>query len=417
MKANLCSKQKDLGALFIFFSFVSLFSTLLFLYLSHGDLFSKIFFSDSLDTGMDFFHSIEYVRGRVPYEKYGTLYPPLANLFFYMIFLLVPYWQHDQWEDTFEAGISARGTYIDLRVWQPTLFLFIMFVLISTLLLFLLIQKILSYHKRKNLLTICFIMSYGILWAFERGNIIIIAFICCLFFVAYKDSENRILSEIALFMLAVSAGLKLYPAIFGLLLLYDRNYKKAVRTILYGIALFILPFLFFREKLSGLPILIRVVLNFGKASNTSVNAFTVDNILKIIGSNFDLYFDEKVMLYALLCIKFLVLFLVFASGFFVHKKWQKILVCCLIFSFIQAAKGYNVIFFIIALLYMLIEEKDISIQNIVPFIALVFTQLLLPIYDNDDFLISLVQGRFQICVYVLCLYLIYIASKNIKKKY
>ena len=59
--------------------------TLFFLYKTHGEIFSEIFFNDSLDTGMDFFHSIEYTRGRAPYDLFETLYPPLANLFFYII--------------------------------------------------------------------------------------------------------------------------------------------------------------------------------------------------------------------------------------------------------------------------------------------------------------------------------------------
>ena len=32
---------------------------------SHGDLVNQYFFYDTLDTGMDFFHSIEYVKGRM----------------------------------------------------------------------------------------------------------------------------------------------------------------------------------------------------------------------------------------------------------------------------------------------------------------------------------------------------------------
>ena len=52
------------------------------LYVTHGDFLSYFLYHDTLDAGMDFFHSIEYVRGRQPYAVFDTLYPPLANLFF-----------------------------------------------------------------------------------------------------------------------------------------------------------------------------------------------------------------------------------------------------------------------------------------------------------------------------------------------
>jgi len=40
------------------------------------------YYHDNIDdTGMDFYNSMIYVRGRTPYTKFDTLYPPLANLF------------------------------------------------------------------------------------------------------------------------------------------------------------------------------------------------------------------------------------------------------------------------------------------------------------------------------------------------
>lgn len=50
----------------------------------------KLFFADTRDTGMDFFRSIEYDRGRKPYEKFDTRYPPQASLLFDLLCLLVP---------------------------------------------------------------------------------------------------------------------------------------------------------------------------------------------------------------------------------------------------------------------------------------------------------------------------------------
>lgn len=57
---------------------------------SHGELIEHYFFYDTRDTGMDFFHSLEYVRGMAPYALFNTLYPPLANLLFYVLYMVIP---------------------------------------------------------------------------------------------------------------------------------------------------------------------------------------------------------------------------------------------------------------------------------------------------------------------------------------
>ena len=48
--------------------FIGFIITTICMQLSHGDIFAEIFFYDTLDTGMDFFHSIE----DEPHTRYGT---------------------------------------------------------------------------------------------------------------------------------------------------------------------------------------------------------------------------------------------------------------------------------------------------------------------------------------------------------
>lgn len=416
MKRILKEKKIDMGKCFVVATFLSLLCTVAILFISHGELFSKIFFHDNLDTGMDFFHSIEYVRGRIPYEKYSTLYPPFANLCFYILFLLTPYWQHNQWTETFEEGIAARGSNIDLRIWQPTLLMFILFVLISSLCLFILIQKIIGNMEFANLIILSFMFSYGVLWAFERGNIIIISLICCLFFLKYKDSNNKVVSELALIMLAASAGLKLYPAIFGMILIYEKQYKKAFRTCIYGILFFVLPFFAFREGIGGFPILLDNVISFGENGIASV-----DGLVKIIFQNIErclgISIDSKIILNLGAVFRFFSIILVLISGFFLKKNWQRNLACCLAFMLLQIPGGYVTIFYIIPFLFMIIEEEDISRKNIVPFLGLICTQLLLPIWDAENSVFSIVNSRFRICTYILLIYILIICCLEIKYLY
>ena len=60
-----------------------------------------------------------------------------------------------------------------------------------------------------------------------------------------KDSESRFLRELALIIIAVCAGFKIYPAVFGLYYLLEKRFKEAIRLTIYGIVLFFSPFALF----------------------------------------------------------------------------------------------------------------------------------------------------------------------------
>ena len=45
--------------------------------------------------------------------------------------------------------------------------------------------------------------------------------------------------------LAFAAGIKIYPAVFGVILIKERKWADAVRLVIYGVVLFFVPFFFF----------------------------------------------------------------------------------------------------------------------------------------------------------------------------
>ena len=64
-------------------------------------------------------------------------------------------------------------------------------------------------------------------------------------FLLMRDSEKKVNREIALICLACAAGLKIYPALFGVLYIKEKRFKEAVRAIIYGVLIFFLPYIFF----------------------------------------------------------------------------------------------------------------------------------------------------------------------------
>ncbi|MBR5420639.1 MAG: DUF2029 domain-containing protein [Lachnospiraceae bacterium] len=57
-----------------------------------------------------------------------------------------------------------------------------------------------------------------------------------------KDAKEAWKREAALLLIAVCAGMKIYPAVFGLLYLREKRFKEAARLTVYGIVLFFCPF-------------------------------------------------------------------------------------------------------------------------------------------------------------------------------
>lgn len=213
---------------------------------SQGRVLDATLFTDEQDTGMDFYNSVTYVRGRVPYTQFDTVYPPLANALYLAVMHAVPNEISDTWGESYLDAIAHRMTASDLRLHQDTAFAFLVSLSLLAVLFFQLCYHSIGGGKvTRFLFSTAMLLSMGVLQAIERGNIILLAVCLVMFFLRFKDSRSRVLSELALVALAAAAGLKLYPAVFGLLLVLDRQYRRALRTLLYGLVLFFGPFFLF----------------------------------------------------------------------------------------------------------------------------------------------------------------------------
>ena len=287
--------------------------------------------------------------------------------------------------------------------------------MISSLVFIYLSQKILKNVSHCNLVTLCILFNYSLLYAFERGNIIIIAMLLSMIFIQYKDSDNKYLQEIALISLGLSAGLKIYPAVLGLLLIYEKQYLKALRTIIYGVCSFILPVFAFHEGISGLRKFIEILMSFSSTSDFSTSGYSFDRFTNTIVAIFNptLDFDTAFLVEILPKLNCLFTFIVLLLGFFMKKKWQQILSCCLSIIIIQPQGVYSLVYLIIPLLFFIKEEKEIKKESILPFCALLFPQLMLPQINLHNELLSFTNIRIQLCIWILFVYLITVACKNV----
>ena len=195
---------------------------------------SNLFFHDAKDYFMDFFNPLFFSANKNPYQyvEYGASYPPLCYALYKLVLLFLP-------SKDFDSGFALRSN-------QTMLMFFLLVTLILSALSAIMIHDRFE-TKKKYLLSLCMILSFPMLYALERGNILLLSFVLLLFFILYKDSENKVVRELAIIALAISAAVKLYPAVFGVLLFFDekRDFKRIIRCIVYGVLFFAIPFFFF----------------------------------------------------------------------------------------------------------------------------------------------------------------------------
>lgn len=382
-----------------------------------GDPWLKFFFRPSdvnyfsySDTGMDFFNSVHYLQQNNPYGQYNTIYPPLANLIFKGIYHLVPERQKSRWTvGGFGSNIFMRRSDKDYRAWMPTELLFLFFICGVSLLTYIVIVNYDGF-RLKGLFALTFIFSYAYVFAVERGNIIILSMMAALFFAAFYDSPKRWVREIALLSLAISANLKLYPALIGILLLYDRRWKEAVRAVIYGILLFVLPCLVFENGLKNIPICLNQIRGFAGAVVANNNGTSFDKIFVSIINVIERCTNTELSkeLYYRMAQKsnYTVLLLCVISGVILPKKWQKVLGCTLGMILFSNQNIYGTVFLILPAIVFFHEEQAFTRSNIVPFIGFATCIACLPIFNSVGDGFSFISFRLQIGLLILLVYVV-----------
>ena len=206
--------------------------------ITHGSCLDGIVCANGNDKFMDFFNHIQYVRINGHYNVYQAsvhaCFPPLIYFMYYIFGLILP-------EDAIVIQSASQ-------VSSYALLLYLWYCVIVGILLcysiMRLAKKIKTNHTIGTILAVVTsnIYIFGIL---ERGNSAVIVMILIIWFYIYKDDKSIVKREIALILVALAAGIKIYPAVIGLIYLVEKRYHEAFRLIIYGVIIFFLPFLFF----------------------------------------------------------------------------------------------------------------------------------------------------------------------------
>ena len=250
-KNNLTKKSRvptpaSMIKFFMIFFIASLFVSAVLAAASGGESWKYMLFHSGkyTDMYMDFFNSIRDGGSPDVYSARNNIYPPLCVLIFRILSKLID-------PDLVSTFFSKRKL---LQSDQISMVIYMLFALICIMSLMRLIESyanIKSQGKLKTqaaIISFAMIISYPVMFCLERGNILILSVIFAMFFIFFKDSKYPIIKELSYIALALSAGIKLYPAIFGLSLIIEKKYKEAGRLILYGIIAVVFPIVFFLDE-------------------------------------------------------------------------------------------------------------------------------------------------------------------------
>lgn len=218
--------------------------TLSLFFISHGSQQATIIFKSGEDSFMDFFNVLKYISTRDPYhyDLYQPLcekqYPPLSYLLLYPFTKLYNYI-----DNSAASAISNPNAMISFVI------LFAILFTIYGILLF----KMKNGSNLVRFFTGLALITSGIsLFSLERGNLIYLSAICVAFYLIGYSHKKSWVREFSYVSLAIAFALKCYPALFGILLLYEKRYNDAIKVAVYGLALFFLPFLFFNGGFENL---------------------------------------------------------------------------------------------------------------------------------------------------------------------
>lgn len=388
-----------------YFSIFAVSSILFFimLILTDGQSFHHTLFRNSVGTDffMDFFNSIRDASTKDVYKE-GIIYPPLANIFFYVLSLMI--------DPELAATKFSRRTMLQRD--YVCLFIYFVFVVLCLLLFSKLIKQYFNKHgleKFSSAFSVMLIFSYPMIYCVQRGNIALLSFAFSMFFVLYRNDDNKILKELSLILLAIAAGIKLYPAAFGLLLFVDKKYKEALRLIVYGLVCIIAPFFFY----DGFESINDLFSNINEFSDYSLNKlspeFVCIDVLAMYAATL-LKVGYSGAYTFLATVTYLSAFAIFIIS---DKEWQKIwAVVYMIMNYPSTARTYILIFAIIPFI-VFICSKSFRKRDVPYYVAFLLMFIVIPplyISKIGDFL-DLIEN---VSIFDQLIYYIndYLASPN-----
>ena len=395
----------DIIKLFVGFSLIGLVYAFLTAYMSGGDTIRNALFWNGgfSDHFMDFYNTMRDSRDLSWLYQRNIIYPPLSILMMYFFTQLIPAESMPElFTDRYDMQLDPYASTV-----------FFLFACLSMLLIALCVERYLANREiglERLFVALFCIVSFPVIYCVERGNTSILAAGCCAFFVFFRNSESKAVREFSYIMLAIGAGLKMFPALFGILLIYDKKYFAAFRTVVYGVLLLVVPYILINLMAPAEGGLYEYFASSEEewfhsdgtlvSFDGSLGRFAQNLLRWVDKKSYFTYNSTSIMnvfyfLYACAVLPpqyaqlgglgaFLVTELIaFVLGFFCKKEWQKVFICTyLMLNVHSVAMHYTLVYMIPALAVFLAESRGEKKQKLnVAYLALFAVQFVtLPLH-------------------------------------
>ncbi len=285
--------------------------------------------------------------------SYGDPYsfPPFAYILYTFLWSISPYKDSESilnWQNYRDADNAL-----------------VVFVVYNMALMILLLYCIAQYfHKTGCKYTIFLPLSLLLSYPFmctsvQQGNVVILVAILLALAWIWMDSDNRIKQEAALILTAVCAGFKLYPAVAGVVYLKRKEWKKAIRLMIYGVIAIFVPFLFFGGS-QGMTDLVKTLTGFASYIDPN-KTNTVCGMAKYLG--FKLGMNEIYADTFAVVINFVFLAFSLLCFFLCSKKWQEaFFISGILVSYLPSNWEYTLVYYI-PVLFLFFQEYDKNIRQ------------------------------------------------------
>lgn len=309
---------------------------------------TMVLFKQGNDYMADFLNVLEYSKELNPYVNeanglWEKAYFPVSYVLFFVFGKLMGF---DGYDGTL-ASVSVQELFFSNFI--------MMFMMV---LLMLQVFNMINKEKWiKFTISVILVLSGVSLFAYERGNIIVLAVCGMLFYLYTYDSDNKILRELGYISLAGAVALKGYPALLGILLVYRKQWKEVIRLIMYGLFFSFGPFIFIEGGLKNIPRWIQ---------NVKLNSECYEFLQhpKVGYCYFIAYAEEltydkkelirniwKPIIYALSLLGVI-------SSWFQTRKWLKIGMLVTIILMIPSNCGYYCLLYIFPVIILFFNEED-----------------------------------------------------------
>ena len=347
-------------------------------FITSGAIYNKVILGPDSQFS-DYFYHIAFATDRKNLYSISTMacFPPLSYCLYYFLWRINPYYTDAIGNTEWECYKNADNALT-------------IFVVYNMVLIVLLLYSIQQYKKMgfkyQVLLPLILIFSYPFMaTSTQRANAVaLVAILLCLSFY-WKSDDSRLKREIAMILIAVGAGFKVYPAILGLQYLKEQKLKEAFRLIIYGTLLFFVPFIFF-GGVDGFLALSRTFLHLGSGTG---NLGTVRGMTGYLLNTYSTITSGTVLIISrIMELLFLICSLV--CFFLTKERWKEILFLSGILAvFIPSSWPYTSVYFLPALLEF-ITSKDIPLEK--NFFTISTTILFSCIFTLPFYFINLPEG-------------------------